>query len=531
MIFEYEDPGAKNVHLIGDFNSWDPELHPLTKGENGTWKTAVWLRRGKVYQYAFFVDGQMIPDPNTPSSQNKAVSVLTVPGEPGNDLQLRDVTSDQTKLVALLRNLKNQFSGYSSQIKKLNEKLENYRHQLQTKDARIKSLQNELSNQRAAKIRNEQKRVNLKSELKVVKKERKKLRNNQQSLKNQIEKLTTRKKKLETKLENFQEKYNNVLSERPKSKTLDKLKEKLKNLKSQNKKLKKQVEHLQNRPTTNGENTTAPDEQASNENNASQSGARPGNSTASPQSKSNSSSSSANSPQKKPGTDKVFEGSILYIDASKNTVAINLHKRHQLTKDSTVYVFRDGNRMGALNVFRVFGEKEGAFSFCKPQDSSLLSKLQEGDTVRTAPTAGQRNDEETTSSNDSSSEDDRLSKMETRHQKSSESGPSKNSLQKPEKQKPEKQKKPETSRSNKMFEGSILYLAPEEQSVAIDLFDKHNLSKGSTVYAYRNGKRLGRLTVFKTFGKDEGSFSFCSPEQDGLLEDLKEGDTIRTRKK
>ena len=31
-------PGAKSLHLIGDFNRWNRDAHPLARGENGVWK-------------------------------------------------------------------------------------------------------------------------------------------------------------------------------------------------------------------------------------------------------------------------------------------------------------------------------------------------------------------------------------------------------------------------------------------------------------------------------------------------------------
>ena len=31
-------PGADEMHLIGDFNDWNRESHPLTRLENGNWE-------------------------------------------------------------------------------------------------------------------------------------------------------------------------------------------------------------------------------------------------------------------------------------------------------------------------------------------------------------------------------------------------------------------------------------------------------------------------------------------------------------
>ena len=34
-------PGADEVRLIGDFNGWNTESHPLERGENGVWEIAL----------------------------------------------------------------------------------------------------------------------------------------------------------------------------------------------------------------------------------------------------------------------------------------------------------------------------------------------------------------------------------------------------------------------------------------------------------------------------------------------------------
>ncbi len=49
-------PGAKEVFLAGEFNSWDTLSLPMTKDRNGVWKTKIPLSPG-CYQYKFFMDG------------------------------------------------------------------------------------------------------------------------------------------------------------------------------------------------------------------------------------------------------------------------------------------------------------------------------------------------------------------------------------------------------------------------------------------------------------------------------------------
>ena len=53
---------AKEVVLMGDFNNWSPEKHPMQRDENGMWNKAVMLSPGN-YEYKFLVDGQWREDP------------------------------------------------------------------------------------------------------------------------------------------------------------------------------------------------------------------------------------------------------------------------------------------------------------------------------------------------------------------------------------------------------------------------------------------------------------------------------------
>lgn len=73
--------GAMVVRLVGDFNEWDPDRHPLTWAQSGEWVTALDLRAGR-YQYKYIVDGEWIVDPKNPEVMSTEIgslnSVLTV---------------------------------------------------------------------------------------------------------------------------------------------------------------------------------------------------------------------------------------------------------------------------------------------------------------------------------------------------------------------------------------------------------------------------------------------------------------------
>ena len=49
---------AKQVAVLGDFNSWDPsKSYPMKKLKNGTFKTTIDLEVGHEYQFRYLVDG------------------------------------------------------------------------------------------------------------------------------------------------------------------------------------------------------------------------------------------------------------------------------------------------------------------------------------------------------------------------------------------------------------------------------------------------------------------------------------------
>jgi len=63
ITFLLDYPGAREVILMGDFNQWNPTVHPMKKDENGVWKKNTMLYPGR-YEYRFLVDGQWENDPD-----------------------------------------------------------------------------------------------------------------------------------------------------------------------------------------------------------------------------------------------------------------------------------------------------------------------------------------------------------------------------------------------------------------------------------------------------------------------------------
>lgn len=66
VAFRWTIMGANAVNVVGDFNNWDPQAHPLKIAKDGTWKVTVRLKPGS-YEYMFVVDGEWRDDPLNPN--------------------------------------------------------------------------------------------------------------------------------------------------------------------------------------------------------------------------------------------------------------------------------------------------------------------------------------------------------------------------------------------------------------------------------------------------------------------------------
>ena len=60
--FVFYAPEAEKVSVVGDFNDWNPEKHPMRKFKSGICKKKIQLKPG-CYEYLFFVDGKWCIDP------------------------------------------------------------------------------------------------------------------------------------------------------------------------------------------------------------------------------------------------------------------------------------------------------------------------------------------------------------------------------------------------------------------------------------------------------------------------------------
>lgn len=74
-------PGARHVSVIGDFNNWQPNAHPMKRQPDGAWMVQVPLSHGH-HQYLFCVDGKPQLDPRaqgiTRNEVGERVSLLAI---------------------------------------------------------------------------------------------------------------------------------------------------------------------------------------------------------------------------------------------------------------------------------------------------------------------------------------------------------------------------------------------------------------------------------------------------------------------
>lgn len=79
--FRCHAPEARGVCLVGSFNRWQPEAHPMTRSPDGSWRISLPLARGNHY-YQFLVDGEAELDPQATGvaggGQDERVSLLAL---------------------------------------------------------------------------------------------------------------------------------------------------------------------------------------------------------------------------------------------------------------------------------------------------------------------------------------------------------------------------------------------------------------------------------------------------------------------
>lgn len=79
--FYCDAPKAQAVHVVGDFNRWNPSTHPMERRVDGWWFLQVPLTHGH-HQYRFLADGKPMLDPHATgvahNERNEEVSLIAV---------------------------------------------------------------------------------------------------------------------------------------------------------------------------------------------------------------------------------------------------------------------------------------------------------------------------------------------------------------------------------------------------------------------------------------------------------------------
>jgi hypothetical protein len=70
LRFALRHSGARQISLVGDFNEWKATVTPMEPtGVDGLWTVSVPLPPGR-HEYAFVVDGVLVPDPLAPAQRD-----------------------------------------------------------------------------------------------------------------------------------------------------------------------------------------------------------------------------------------------------------------------------------------------------------------------------------------------------------------------------------------------------------------------------------------------------------------------------
>ena len=75
VLFVFESPGSQNVFLVGTFNDWRKNRHPMENDGNGTWTKTVMLVPG-THEYKFLADNKWVHDPTNGSLIHNAFGTL-----------------------------------------------------------------------------------------------------------------------------------------------------------------------------------------------------------------------------------------------------------------------------------------------------------------------------------------------------------------------------------------------------------------------------------------------------------------------
>jgi uncharacterized protein YoxC len=149
----YPDAGATSVLVGGDFNGWKPDSCPMERTGTG-WRCVVTLTPGRVFEYAFLVDGQWRTDPNNPATaRDGRVSVLLVPETPEEAKFLGAAGPSEAYGVLVLKSMSEKqvalnaaVEGMRRDLEERMKKMEDLRREVEVAKAEANGLRMEKAN-------------------------------------------------------------------------------------------------------------------------------------------------------------------------------------------------------------------------------------------------------------------------------------------------------------------------------------------------------------------------------------------------
>ena len=59
VTFRSEVPDeTKSVQVLGQFNEWDQDRHPMKRRKDGTWSATIRMPKTKTFQFRYLIDGE-----------------------------------------------------------------------------------------------------------------------------------------------------------------------------------------------------------------------------------------------------------------------------------------------------------------------------------------------------------------------------------------------------------------------------------------------------------------------------------------
>lgn len=154
-VFIYKSPDAKSVSLVGDFNSWDTTANPMSKrGTDNNWSTVVRLRKGKIYEYGFWVDGEIVLDPTNPiKTSDGKFSIFYIPDSPERELISGGIDfSDPKAIPAMFRRLEERLSYLTQTVSAMAQQIVKQNDIIMRKDVLIEKLNADCENLRLERL-------------------------------------------------------------------------------------------------------------------------------------------------------------------------------------------------------------------------------------------------------------------------------------------------------------------------------------------------------------------------------------------